>query len=90
MGDTANGTWTSRELGAHIDREKAIKRLQEAAEYVATIDAKATSEFADEIAALPAFIRCSQELQAVAQQFYKLGYIRASVKLVTESIKGDK
>jgi hypothetical protein len=90
MGDTATGTWGSRELGAHIDREKAAKRLLEAAEYVATIDAKATSDFADEIATMPSFTNCTQELQAVAQQFYKLGYTRASMKLVQKTIKGDK
>jgi hypothetical protein len=29
MGDTANGSWTSRELGAHIEQERKAKQRED-------------------------------------------------------------
>lgn len=94
MGDTARGTFTSKELGAFINDQKRAKYQRQAAEFVATINAKATSDFGDEIAADPTFGNMTQEQQAIAQMFFVLGYVKGSLttslelnKLIDKTIK---
>ena len=77
MGDTATGTWTSRELGTFIGNQKA-------AEFVATINSRAASDFGEEIASDPVFGDMKPEQKSIAQMFYVLGYAKGSLTTALE------
>src|SRR5215471_764450 len=94
MGDTARGTWGSKELGAFVDAERRVRYMKQATDFVATINQRATSDFADEITNHPGFTNAPQEWQAIAQMFYILGYSKGSLttsleinKLLEKTIK---
>ena len=94
MGDTANGTWTSKELGAFIDKERRKPAKQALADWAATIGTHAASDFADEIAHLNIFKNAAPSHQAIAQMFFILGYEKGSLatamlinKMIDEKLK---